>query len=290
MGLQVKNTFVHLTDSSDDELPVARSKTDATHSSKQPSASEIENCAEVQTSLPKPQPKLQSVGSALHGSGSCKPCAWFYKREGCANGAECRHCHLCPMEEIRRRRKASGLARRRKCSSASLDESPLVAPTAGGFERSVSGFSTVPSTSSSLSNLDISQSVTSWKLEVKNTFVHLADSSDEEAPFGRCKTEPTHSALRSPALVSLSSTDACTTMPESPSKFPSIGSALHGSGSCKPCAWFWKPSGCSNGSDCRHCHLCSEEDQAQEESFKFDTPPKRRTAERMSELHNQWRE
>lgn len=36
----------------------------------------------------------------------------------------------------------------------------------------------------------------------------------------------------------------------------SVGSALHGTGQCKPCAWFWKPEGCSNSSNCRHCHLC----------------------------------
>lgn len=38
----------------------------------------------------------------------------------------------------------------------------------------------------------------------------------------------------------------------------SIGSALHGTGQCKPCAWFWKPEGCSNSSNCRHCHMCGK--------------------------------
>jgi len=37
---------------------------------------------------------------------------------------------------------------------------------------------------------------------------------------------------------------------------PSHGSALHGTGQCKPCAWFWKKSGCQNAKDCAHCHLC----------------------------------
>jgi hypothetical protein len=32
----------------------------------------------------------------------------------------------------------------------------------------------------------------------------------------------------------------------------------HARGTCKPCAWFWKPSGCQNGRDCIYCHLCSE--------------------------------
>eukprot|EP00490_Sorites_sp_Unknown_P010208 CAMPEP_0114690548 /NCGR_PEP_ID=MMETSP0191-20121206/65831_1 /TAXON_ID=126664 /ORGANISM="Sorites sp." /LENGTH=240 /DNA_ID=CAMNT_0001980627 /DNA_START=51 /DNA_END=773 /DNA_ORIENTATION=- len=39
-------------------------------------------------------------------------------------------------------------------------------------------------------------------------------------------------------------------------KGPSKGSALHGTGQCKPCAWFWKPRGCSNAGDCSYCHAC----------------------------------
>lgn len=30
----------------------------------------------------------------------------------------------------------------------------------------------------------------------------------------------------------------------------------HSRGECRPCAWFWKPSGCLNGAGCRHCHEC----------------------------------
>lgn len=44
----------------------------------------------------------------------------------------------------------------------------------------------------------------------------------------------------------------------SPSARASKGSALHHIGQCKPCAWFHKPSGCENGPDCSHCHLCPE--------------------------------
>lgn len=47
-----------------------------------------------------------SVGSVLHGTGGCKPCAWFWKEQGCRNGAECQHCHLCDKSEIKARRKA----------------------------------------------------------------------------------------------------------------------------------------------------------------------------------------
>jgi hypothetical protein len=39
----------------------------------------------------------------------------------------------------------------------------------------------------------------------------------------------------------------------------SIGAANHFEGTCKPCAWNWKPSGCSKGSDCDFCHLCEQD-------------------------------
>lgn len=38
----------------------------------------------------------------------------------------------------------------------------------------------------------------------------------------------------------------------------SVGSSQHAAGLCKPCAWHWKPGGCANGSECRHCHKCPD--------------------------------
>lgn len=38
----------------------------------------------------------------------------------------------------------------------------------------------------------------------------------------------------------------------------SEGAAKHGTGSCRPCAWNWKPSGCHKGSSCEFCHMCEE--------------------------------
>lgn len=36
----------------------------------------------------------------------------------------------------------------------------------------------------------------------------------------------------------------------------SAGSVLHDAGECKPCAFFGKPQGCTNGRECLHCHAC----------------------------------
>jgi len=47
----------------------------------------------------------QSKGSALHGTGSCKPCAWYWKSQGCKNAENCQHCHMCPEGEMKARKK-----------------------------------------------------------------------------------------------------------------------------------------------------------------------------------------
>lgn len=47
---------------------------------------------------------LPSVGSALHGTGNCKPCGFFHKN-GCKAGVECTFCHLCDSGEKKRRQR-----------------------------------------------------------------------------------------------------------------------------------------------------------------------------------------
>jgi len=51
-----------------------------------------------------------SLGSELHATGQCRPCAWFWKPQGCANGVDCRHCHSCPQDEIKTRKKVKHFA------------------------------------------------------------------------------------------------------------------------------------------------------------------------------------
>mmetsp|Transcript_751 Transcript_751/g.1473 ORF Transcript_751/g.1473 Transcript_751/m.1473 type:complete len:592 (-) Transcript_751:122-1897(-) len=49
---------------------------------------------------------ITSRGSAAHGTGTCKPCAWFWKSVGCSKGSDCIYCHACLQGEIKLRRKA----------------------------------------------------------------------------------------------------------------------------------------------------------------------------------------
>jgi len=50
-------------------------------------------------------PDFPTVGSAKHGDGKCKPCAFYWKPEGCESGAECQFCHFCPPGEKQRRKR-----------------------------------------------------------------------------------------------------------------------------------------------------------------------------------------
>lgn len=66
--------------------------------------------------------QIPSVGSKLHSTGQCQPCAWFWKPgRGCTDGANCDHCHLCPEGELRARKKAKLLALRMGVLEPSAD-------------------------------------------------------------------------------------------------------------------------------------------------------------------------
>lgn len=56
-------------------------------------------------------PGMPTIGSQLHGSGRCKPCAFFHTK-GCTSGEECQFCHLCDDQEKRRRQQVRCEARR----------------------------------------------------------------------------------------------------------------------------------------------------------------------------------
>lgn len=45
---------------------------------------------------------------------------------------------------------------------------------------------------------------------------------------------------------------------EAPLNTPSQGSFLHSMGNCRPCPWFYKPSGCRDGQGCKYCHVCPD--------------------------------
>lgn len=46
-----------------------------------------------------------TVGSQGHMEGKCKPCAFYWRPEGCQNGFNCNFCHLCGPGARKRRKK-----------------------------------------------------------------------------------------------------------------------------------------------------------------------------------------
>mmetsp|Transcript_98822 Transcript_98822/g.176019 ORF Transcript_98822/g.176019 Transcript_98822/m.176019 type:complete len:258 (-) Transcript_98822:192-965(-) len=69
-------------------------------------------CPEV-TDVGEAMALLPSKGSALHASGRCKPCAWMWKPRGCQNAQQCEYCHLCPEDELKKRKKVKVAAIRK---------------------------------------------------------------------------------------------------------------------------------------------------------------------------------
>jgi hypothetical protein len=70
---------------------------------------------------------VPSIGSVQHGTGSCQPCAWFWKPGGCLHGQACQRCHLCPRQAIREQKKAKRAAR--QCAVSESDEGAAVRPS-----------------------------------------------------------------------------------------------------------------------------------------------------------------
>lgn len=112
-------------------------------------------------------------------------------------------------------------------------------------------------------------SVHSIPYVVKNTFIHIEKPFDEESNGGMPKrstsapilvTSSPSSGSRSIEADDLALCDMTEQGSIAPAitGMPSVGAALHDIGQCKPCAWFWKPSSCSRGEECGHCHLCPE--------------------------------
>jgi hypothetical protein len=107
-GLVVRNTFLEFPLEQPLFLEVRRAKSApsspmASAASSAPPATVLELSNLLQESLGSSE--LPTVGSAQHKFGECKPCAFFWKPEGCGNGVNCPFCHLCGPDEKKRRQK-----------------------------------------------------------------------------------------------------------------------------------------------------------------------------------------
>jgi hypothetical protein len=94
LSLPVKRTFIHYDTSTDADLLSNDDEGEIKRLSKSSSAPAI---------------MLRDTRQAmieLHARGECSPCAYFYhKRDGCRWGEDCKFCHMCPADEIKKRKK-----------------------------------------------------------------------------------------------------------------------------------------------------------------------------------------
>lgn len=190
-----------------------------------------------------PVPGTPSRGSAEHALGSCRPCAWVWKAGGCQSGHLCSYCHLCPEGELKSRKKSKLVFLRLGL------ETPKASP--GGSTKAADLLLAAPSFCFG----DVSRGEGS---EAETT---TASGSDR----GLQSPSPTD-ATGSPPGCFLPLAPMAPTVPQlwpAPSHplrvgTPSEGSALHESGVCRPCAWYWKPTGCQKETKCRFCHMCPD--------------------------------
>jgi len=182
-----------------------------------------------------------SRGSVLHDEGHCKPCAWFWKPGGCQNGRECLHCHLCPKDAKASRKKIKAALRRSVESHIKTDSAEN--DFALAYPHFDNETSILANSSPESEWLGVSSGL---HLEGVPTFCStLSMECDLDVD-----SRPVPLALGLPA------DGTSVSLPGLP--LSSRGAELHAFGQCKPCGWFWKPGGCSNGQDCNHCHSCPE--------------------------------
>lgn len=153
------------------------------------------------------------------------------------------------------------------CTGMSDSTAEPLSPTRFAKLRSLSTMSTMSSFARSFSRLSTSllecpdvdeEEEQEFELIVKATFLEYVPLDRGSLP--RCQSDSALFQLdQTPYYMDPaedSALPAAATDLRLPEGIPSVGSMLHETQQCRPCAWFWKPMGCANGSDCRHCHLC----------------------------------
>jgi len=105
------------------------------------------------------------------------------------------------------------------------------------------------------------------------------DSGDQGAPGLDLRSVPQAPADCGWVVPSLDGAVGQKAESESTTALPSMGSALHAGGTCKPCAFFHS-KGCKGGPRCMFCHLCGPEARRQRRREKIESRQAARQARR----------
>mmetsp|Transcript_16033 Transcript_16033/g.36757 ORF Transcript_16033/g.36757 Transcript_16033/m.36757 type:complete len:882 (+) Transcript_16033:131-2776(+) len=202
----------------------------------------------------RPESTSTTPGSVLHERGECKPCAWFWKPQGCFRGKACQHCHLCvdASVKVKKREKLRSISMMSEATmQAQLDEGVDLLDSLWE-EESGGPVLAEPETEPPVRVVGVEGSAA--------PVVRAAEAERDELPASAAHPEwldqhskqgPTDVVESPPA-----STNRALRATEGDVAHPSVGSALHATGECKPCAWFHKAQGCFRGKECGYCHYC----------------------------------
>jgi len=195
--------------------------------------------SEFQAKLPPyPYPKekelthdgpLPSKGAREHSGGACRPCAHVWKPEGCQKGADCQFCHRCGKEEFLSYKRGLKAAKRQsvrrgkqEARMAAEEESTAVSPAAEDLAQQA----------------DTAPGLLSKEYSTQEAAAAAPDLAEAR---GGASTQDSEESTQRRSV-------------------PSLGSAGHADGKCRPCAHNWRSTGCAKGADCSFCHVCDEED------------------------------
>lgn len=225
-----------------------------------------------------PPAGLPSHGSVWHACGLCRPCGWFWKATGCQHGADCHHCHLCPDGAAKLRKKQKQASARRKRSPLLTECGKPVPTIPGEVPLHLRRASLTPSTSCASEAEPLVAEQAASEEEQPEEYFPIgplsAESLEAELSVVHAETRTTWSLSAALAAMDTgrfgqpSAHQPMATMqdvhvdtqPDGETVPPrNSGSLLHMEEEgqlCTPCAWFWKPEGCSRGDECGFCHIC----------------------------------
>ncbi|CAJ1376723.1 unnamed protein product [Effrenium voratum] len=76
------------------------------------------------------KPWEEPLGLALHRNGRCLPCLFFRRKgDGCRKGDQCDRCHICTLQEMKRRKLKLQRQARAQAARAAARRGPQAGPT-----------------------------------------------------------------------------------------------------------------------------------------------------------------
>jgi len=196
---------------------------------------------------------VMNSGSALHASGKCQPCAWFWKPGGCQNEQDCSHCHLCPANEIKNRKKARRQAMRSFRMASERIENIISEPLTIKLEREMSA--STPTTCSGSEQ----GSINGAGSDEESAVDLAAEPSDPVDLAAACLPSKNLMLTFPPGLEPETAAASWLPLPPGLETVPTAlggGSVLHSTSARCLCASVSKGASCERGPSCAFCHLC----------------------------------